>query len=116
MGCYCDGETPCWCPLRVSYDFFPLDSDYCADTQMTSRNEPCTFPFVYKGLVYTECACVDAPECWCAVSLTVANEPAVSGYCKDFLVGETPTVPPPAYGELNVINDCLHAVESGCVC
>ncbi|XP_045129463.1 uncharacterized protein LOC123515097 isoform X2 [Portunus trituberculatus] len=116
MGCYCDGETPCWCPLRVSYDFFPLDSDYCAenstvvtipieqlqlnisDTQMTSRNEPCTFPFVYKGLVYTECACVDAPECWCAVSLTVANEPAVSGYCKDFLVGETPTVPPPAYG------------------
>ncbi|XP_063852104.1 epididymal sperm-binding protein 1-like isoform X5 [Scylla paramamosain] len=126
MGCYCDGISPCWCPLRISSDYYPLDSDYCADNDtvvpiehlqvnmsdvpMTVRNGPCTFPFVYNGLAYTECACVDAPECWCAVSLTQTNEPAVSDYCKDFLIGEIPTVPPPAYGP------CINITKDGWAC
>uniref|UniRef100_A0A0P4WA71 Fibronectin type-II domain-containing protein n=1 Tax=Scylla olivacea TaxID=85551 RepID=A0A0P4WA71_SCYOL len=126
MGCYCDGISPCWCPLRISSDYYPLDSDYCADNDtvvpiehlqvnmsdvpMTVRNGPCTFPFVYNGLAYTKCACVDAPECWCAVSLTQTNEPAVSDYCKDFLIGEIPTVPPPAYGP------CINITKDGWAC
>ncbi|KAG7177566.1 Epididymal sperm-binding protein 1-like, partial [Homarus americanus] len=87
-----------WCATLVNAKLQPLQSGYCANNiasipfqppptvigmAMTIQRGPCIFPFLYRGIVYEQCACVDAPACWCPTSLTRNNEPAVSDYCRD---------------------------------
>ncbi|XP_068216971.1 uncharacterized protein [Palaemon carinicauda] len=67
--------------------------------QVTVNYEKCLFPFHYKGIRYEHCACLDAPACWCATSLTLDMQPATSDYCRDFIFSSVPSIPSPALGE-----------------
>ncbi|XP_064112099.1 uncharacterized protein LOC135219347 [Macrobrachium nipponense] len=67
--------------------------------EITVTGKKCVFPFIYKGIRYEHCACMDAPACWCATSVTLDLQPATSEYCRDYIFGPLPAVLPPAFGE-----------------
>ncbi|XP_066977680.1 uncharacterized protein [Macrobrachium rosenbergii] len=79
-------------------------------SEMTVSGKKCIFPFIYKGIRYEHCACMDAPACWCATNVTLDLQPATSEYCRDYIFGPLPAVPSPAFGEGAVLT------VDGCTC
>ncbi|XP_078377085.1 uncharacterized protein LOC144660350 [Oculina patagonica] len=80
-----------WCAKTDNYDR-DKDWGYClmsCATVPTENGACCVFPFVYKGISYTNCTTHDSDRPWCAISSTFHWDNKY-GYC----IGFTTTAPP----------------------
>jgi len=58
----------------------PKDCDD-ANLHCTTKNEPCVFPFVYKGVTYTQCTATDRDTLWCSTINKPNGEMRTWGEC-----------------------------------